>query len=407
MHTGREYARILYRLLNHIDHTPASITQLAEDDIRSVEKLLLDFITDQDARAAPSYLENYIKVMNSWLKFNYLTPVKNVKLRNKNHRPTLDKERVPDKNELKQIFNYAKPRGKVSISFMAFSGLRPQVLGDLMGSDGLKLKDLPEMRIEQKEVIFDEIPTRLNVRYELSKNNTRYTTFLGPEGCTYLKSYLEKRLADGEVLTPESAVITYKKGYNETGIEGIRDSAHITTKTLTKEIRDAFRPKYTWRPYVLRSYFDTQLLVAENHGLISHPYRQFFMGHKGNIEAVYTTNKGILPEHVIEDMRNSYKKCLEYLETTKLEIGEDKLQDALRRQLLLVAGFSGEEIDAIDLDMSDEEFQELARNKLVGQNNNNGNSQKVIHLDELAQYLDEGWSFVATVNKNKAIIKIE
>jgi len=371
MHTGREYARILYRLLNHIDHTPVSITQLAEEDIRLVEKLLLDFITEQDHSAAPSYLENYIKVINSWLKFNYLSPVKNVKLRNKNHRPTLDTERVPDKDELKQIFNYAKPRGKVSISFMAFSGVRPQVLGDLTGSDGLKLKDLPDMRIERDEVVFNEIPTRVDVRYELSKNNSRYTTFLGPEGCAYLKSYLEKRLADGEVLSPESAIITYKKGYNETGIEGLRESPHITTKTITKEIRDAFRPKYTWRPYVLRSYFDTQLLVAENHGLISHPYRQFFMGHKGNIEAVYTTNKGILPEHVIEDMRSAYKKCLEYLETEETKISEDAIQDTLRRQLLLVAGFSGEEIDEIDLDMSDDEFQEFAREKLVGVNLSN------------------------------------
>jgi hypothetical protein len=54
-------------------------------------------------------------------------------------------------------------------------------------------------------------------------------------------------------------------------------------------------------------------MVAENHGKISHAYRQFWMGHKGDIEARYTTNKGRLPDDVIEDMRNSFQSCEEYL----------------------------------------------------------------------------------------------
>ena len=135
------------------------------------------------------------------------------------------------------------------------------------------------------------------------------------------------------------------------------------------------RPKFTWRPYVLRAYFDTRLLIAENNGKIAHAYRQFFMGHKGDIEARYTTNKGRLPEEFIEDMRESYRKSLEYLETTKVEVSEDRLQNALRRQLLLVAGFDGDEIDELDLGMGDEEFQELVRRRLVGSVVNNGNSQ--------------------------------
>ena len=123
------------------------------------------------------------------------------------------------------------------------------------------------------------------------------------------------------MIQPESAIISVKQGYEETGYrESDRDDQHITTKTLTKEIRDAMRPKYNWRPYVLRSYFDTQLLVAENNGKIAHAYRQFFMGHRGDIEARYTTNKGRLPDSVIEDMRTAYQKSLEYLETRKAEI---------------------------------------------------------------------------------------
>jgi len=83
------------------------------------------------------------------------------------------------------------------------------------------------------------------------------------------------------------------------------------------------RPRFKWRPYVLRAYFDTQLMVTETHGKISHAYRQFWMGHKGDIEARYTTNKGRLPEGVIEDMRSSFSACEEYLATRPSSKEED------------------------------------------------------------------------------------
>ncbi|QLH07184.1 hypothetical protein [Nitrosopumilus ureiphilus] len=38
------------------------------------------------------------------------------------------------------------------------------------------------------------------------------------------------------------------------------------------------------------------------------------MGHKGTIEAKYTTNKGILPEVLVTEMRNAFKRCEELLD---------------------------------------------------------------------------------------------
>jgi hypothetical protein len=291
---------------------------------------------------------------------------------------------------------------------MAFSGLRPQVLGDYTGVDGLKIGDLPELEIKEDSVEFYKIPTLVVVRPELSKAKHRYFTFLGPEGCNHLKAYLEKRVAEGEKLAPESPVISYKSGYGSTGYadDDSRSNRHITTKTLTKEIRDAMRPKYTWRPYVLRAYFDTQLLIAENNGKMAHAYRAFFMGHTGDIEARYTTNKGRLPEDFIEDMRESYRKSLEYLETNRVEVSEDRVQNALRRQLLLVAGFTGDEIEGMDPNMSDDAFQETVRRRLVGSMVNNGNSQRVVSVEDVEEFLGKGWSFVAKLSEEKAVLKI-
>jgi len=379
----------------------------AKEDIHQFENMLFDFVSKLEREGkAPSYIDNYITCVKSWLRFNGIILVRKIKVGNTSRTPTIEDERVPQKDELRQILNLSPSRGKVSICLMAFSGVRPQVLGNEDGSDGLEIRDLSELVINGKQVEFDKIPTLITVRSELSKAKHKYLTFLGAEGCEYLKTYLESRLAEGEKLEPSSPIIAYKKGYGDTGYrETNRDNMHITRKTVTKEIRTAMRPKYKWRPYVLRAYFDTQLMVAENNGKITHSYRQFFMGHKGDMEAKYTTNKGRLPESVIEDMRSAYKRSLEYLETRKTEIGDDKLKEAMRRQLLLVAGFSGEEIDNLDTSMSDEEFQETIRKRLIGTMVNNGNPQKVIQTKEISHYLDNGWSFVAKIDEDQAIVK--
>ena len=41
---------------------------------------------------------------------------------------------------------------------------------------------------------------------------------------------------------------------------------------------------------------------------MTHVYRQFFMGHAGDMEARYTTNKGNLTEQIIEDMRGAFAR---------------------------------------------------------------------------------------------------
>ena len=50
------------------------------------------------------------------------------------------------------------------------------------------------------------------------------------------------------------------------------------------------------------------------------------MGHKGTIEAKYTTNKGMLPETLIREMQTAYKRSEEFLDLD-LTMTENK-QDA-------------------------------------------------------------------------------
>ena len=65
-----------------------------------------------------------------------------------------------------------------------------------------------------------------------------------------------------------------------------------------------------------------------------------------------------------------------------------------------------EEIERIDLTrMSDEEFQSIVRQRLAGIMQNNGNSQKVINLNQVERFISEGWEFVSALPNDRAIVK--
>ena len=94
------------------------------------------------------------------------------------------------------------------------------------------------------------------VREELSKSRKRYFTFLGQEGCRYLKEYLEFRMNKGEKLNEDSPVVTAKN-------RGAKP--FISTNNVGDQVKKAIRLSgMEKRPYVPRGYFDTQLMLAES-----------------------------------------------------------------------------------------------------------------------------------------------
>lgn len=387
-----------------------TLVGMAKKNRKNVEDLVLDFVTKtEESGKSPGYILGLVKAVRSWLKYNDVELKRTVRISNAGATPSIEDERIPTREELKTMLMYASERAKVSMAFMAYAGLRPQSIGNESGKDGLTLRDLPEMKVEGDRVLLEKVPARVIVRPLLSKARHQYFTFLPKEGCDYLAAYLEKRIAKGEELVAKSPVITVVPGYEQMG-KSPRNagSKFITTRNVTREIREAIRPRFAWRPYVLRAYFDSQMLLAENHGKIISSYRTFFMGHKGDIEARYTTHKGALPDHMIEDMRMAYERCQEFLQTTKPEeTSEEKLAQAFRKQLLLVAGFKQDEIDKMDLPaISDQEIQEIVRKKLLGAQSTNNAKQKVISIDQANDYLAQGWEYVTKISGNKVVIKM-
>jgi len=98
---------------------------------------------------AGSYLSRFKKVLNSWLSYNGVDVKLKVNIRGESDTPRIADERVPNKEELDRILRMAAPRDRVSIALMAFSGLRPESLGNYDGSDGIRLGDFVEAEIRE------------------------------------------------------------------------------------------------------------------------------------------------------------------------------------------------------------------------------------------------------------------
>lgn len=395
--TADVYLRRLGSFCKRFNRSPKALVSLREGDLYN---LMLDYVSvmEKDDYSG-GYIESTLKAVKSWLSHNGIETRRKIKIRGARDTPSLRDERVPTRDELRRILLSGDKKARTSSVLIAHSGLRPMTLGNYRGYDGLRVKDLPEMEITNGAVEFEQSPTMVVVRPELSKARHQYFTFLSEEGCEYVKDYLDERVLKGEKLAPDSPIITPKQ----------RMKPFIRTVNIGDIIRTAIRKAgFPWRPYVLRSYFDTQLMLAESKGLVLRDYRKFWMGHKGDIENRYTTNKCRLPESVIEDMREAYSRSREYLQTTRFEeaSSEEKLRQAFRKQLLLVAGFSQEKVEKMDLSsMSDEELQTIIRKRLLGEKSDDCATQKAVSIDDVESYLEQGWEFVATLPNHKVIIK--
>ncbi len=88
--------------------------------------------TEKEGKAG-SYIARFKKVIISWLKFNEIRLQLIVNTSDENETPTIANKSVPSKEEQARIIRKATSGGRVAIAIMAFTGLRPESLGDYEG----------------------------------------------------------------------------------------------------------------------------------------------------------------------------------------------------------------------------------------------------------------------------------
>lgn len=278
------------------------------------------------------------------------------------------------------------------------------------------MSDLPKMRIDGKKVAFPTTPTKVAVRTTLTQNNPKYFTLLPKEGCDYLKVYLEKRIAAGEKLGSDSPIVSVVPGYEAVGRNSAKKTGFITTRNVSREIRETMRPKFDWRPYVLRAYLDTQVLLAESHGKITDPYRVFFMGHTGGIESRYTTKKVVLPITLFEDMCQAFIRCEPYLCTVQEKTVDknEMLLEMWREQARLYGidplKVKTEKQRELSRELAQDEEKEAIRSEIAKLAINpqklrpGDRKTKLVAEEELTSYLNKGWQLTRELRSGKMLI---
>ncbi len=179
-------------------------------------------------------------------------------------------------------------------------------------------------------------------------------TFGTPEAADAVLSYPGERQAAGEKLTPASPLVALSSlGARNTGDKEV--GAFVTTKSVVDSIRKALQsvcPEgVRWRPYVLRSYCSTQLLI----GRMDHDTRDAILGHALGGSGHYNLRKR-LADHVVEAMRTEYERAMRALLTAR---GAEERRNTDEFVRLLLQGLGLPE-DTDLSKMSEKERGELA-----------------------------------------------
>lgn len=384
----------LRRLGVFCEWSRTSPNALVAKEERALEALLMDFVSAEEKKGrTEEYILSSLKAVKSWLFRNHIViPPRAIKVRG--GRPTPRRSPVPTREQLKRILDAATVREKVCCVLVAQAGLRLETLGNYRGTDGLRIRDLPELNIRGKTVRFEQVPTRIVVRKELSKAGQEYFTFLGSEGCDYLKAYLETRLQAGERLTEDSDIIHPIR----------REKQFIYTLKISEDIRLTFNkiPGFQgkWRPYDLRHYFATRTWEAETKKGVARSFTQFWMGHvTRDTKGMYDAQRGDLDTATVEEMREQYQRCHPFLSTLPTK-EEENVSQEVNRQMLKLAEYADSEIARIDLTDS-RLVMSRVREKIVATVRGR---QEVVEKSEMEQRLAAGWTYVATLNDHQVVL---
>ncbi len=388
---GSESARINYikHLAEYLLHRKSTISELVTNfkkDENEEIKNVQSFTNQMLKRLASGTVANYCSEIKCRMQYDGIPFTRSIKIPNRTYHPTVENEVVPTKDQVISFLRNGKHGTQVIVSLIAFLGVRFKVIADL------RIKDFPEMRITDTEVIFEKIPTRVKVRKELSKNGKGYQTFLIEAGCMILKNSLEVRMKKGEKLDSESLLVP-----TECENTTVRQRA----KAISRRLNTVFdKVDYASRPYSLKNFFATALL---NSGLEQN-WQSFFLGHTGPMQNTYSVNRQ-QPTEQIEKMRKLFKEKIE----PHLIPQDSNVDASVRREFKKYAkeAFGVEISDDADTNETISEIAEIykAGKDDVSRREISPFKQKSVSESEIDQYLADDWEITHVLPSGRIIIK--
>ena len=391
------------------------LIDLANDNPERLRDLLIEYAKDAKARKRlGSYVKRILTVVKSYLRFRGSTFDQFPKV-GVTDGESLVNERTPTPDELRLLLTALNARGRVVALLMAHAGLRPGVIADVNGEDGLTIGDLPELRVEDGRVEFEKTPFVIVVPARLSKVRKSYVTFGSSELAEAIQVYLRERLARGQSLAKESALVASTgQGRGPAGRFGEHlkpGGRFVSTKAITFDLRDAIRKVrpggQTFRPYALRAFCSTQLLIAESRGLIVRDAREHFLGHDLGPAGRYHLGKKLRPD-LVEELRSMYDRASEFLLTAP-KPRKEEAKTLVRAEILKYLGYSDGEAERLATDPT-VDVRKLLSEKLAPPKAADvkpplpGDRAKTVALTELDAFLAAGWKPIGPAGSERFVI---
>lgn len=308
------YVAAVTRFCRWLNRSPDELISSKIDWAAVLNEYLDDLMVAQKLSGNSAHLA--VASVKKWLKVNGVHDVRwdDVETPKIWH---VERDRVPTKEELREILSYANLSDKVLVMFACSSGLR---VGAILG---LQIKDLKLDRnypvIVMKPEMAKDRPTK------------GYISFITPETKSHLMAYLKQREMRGEKITPDSPVISAERPAGKPiSDKSVSYRWHQLLQKASKDMRG--RKWYVLRFHTLRKYFQTWCRLSGVDPWIT----EAFMGHRSGIHQTYFMSG-------IEDMNNpqqleilekEYKKALPALtifsEAEKVKELESKLEDQMK-----------------------------------------------------------------------------
>ena len=392
--TKRNYMMRVNQYLKEAKMNPDELVRWAKSKPRKFEESFIAFIQQVPKRSSPSTTMSFRDSVKRFLEINRVTGI-NWQYVNE-FVPSAKKagqDRAPTPEEIRRIIDVADLRTKCLVLFLCSSGAR---IGSV---PYLKWRDVEDIDVDGRKL------TRVTI---YKGEPEEYTTFITPECTSHWQEYRHWRESIGEKITGASYVFVTQGNATEFNSSSVRPVSVKTLKNLlgrllrNLEIRSEISERGGYRNYEFkqahgfRKFFKTRMEVAGVKPIIT----ELLMGHGIGVASSYMKPS-------TEEMLAEYAKGIPALTILSREKDKAELRADMKNQLLLVAGFKAEEIGKMDLSKaSDEEFQRMVREKLLGVMANNGSRQKVIPTAEVERYISQGWEYVASLPDDRAILKL-
>jgi hypothetical protein len=283
----------------------------------------IDYALDELGKSH-STVRTYTFGIKKWFELNGVK-VDWVKIELPTATETTEEDRAPIKDELKNLLNHASSaRDRFVIFGDTSSGLRMGTFLSLkVGEVDLSYPDVDRLTVERKRGRKFSSRGRGVGRF--------FCSFLTPEAKTALMQYLTEREQAGEVLTPESPLIS---DYNHKGqFINIEAYEKVWARLLKKAgLNQKSNRFYILHIHTLRKYFRSNCIG------IDASYRERWMGHKGlYLDMSYF--KAEEPLHLAE-----YRKAVSHLTIYAMLTEEKKLRSQMLMDFAKLQGYDPEKL---------------------------------------------------------------